>query len=78
MRVGLRLGLGLGWRAVAVMVGLQLLELIRREDRGELLVGLLVDRFHLLLHGCVGDRVVIGQRGNLIVAIGEDGSSFAV
>lgn len=57
--LGLRLRLCLSGRACSVMVGLQLLHLVGREDGGELLPGLLVDGFHLLLHGFVGDCGVV-------------------
>lgn len=79
MRVGLRLalglglGLGLGWSALSVAVGLDLLELLGREDCGELLAGLLVDRLHLLFHDHRGDCGVIGECGDLAVAIGKNG-----
>ena len=52
---------------------MQLLELVRCEDRSELLPRLLVDRFHLLSPDDRGDRGVVGQSGDLLVAIGEDG-----
>ena len=52
---------------------MQLLELVRCEDRGELLPRLLVDRFDLLFSDDRGDRGVVGQSGDLLVAIGEDG-----
>lgn len=55
------------------MAGLQLLELVGCEDRGELLAGLLVNGAHLLLHDYGGDGFVVGQRGDLTVAVGQDG-----
>ena len=79
MRVGLGLslrlglGLGLGWSTLAVAVGLDLLQLLRSENCGELLAGLLVDCLHLLFHDHRGDCGVIGECGDLAVAIGKNG-----
>ncbi len=74
-RVGLGLSLGrcLGWSALSAVAGFQLLELVGCEDRGKLLAGLLVNGPHLLLHDYGGDGFVVGQRGDLAVAVGQDG-----
>jgi hypothetical protein len=61
--------------AVANMV--ELLHLIGREDRGELLSGLLVNGSHLLLHNYRGDGVVVFQFGDLLLRSVMMGSSVA-
>jgi hypothetical protein len=61
---------------VSVMHGVELLELVGCEDGGELLAGLLVDCFQLLLHGFGGDRGVLFQGGDFVVAVGEDRFEF--
>ena len=61
---------------MSVMHAVELLELVGCEDGGELLVGLLVDRFHLLLYGFGGDRGVLSQGGDFVVAVGENGLEF--
>jgi hypothetical protein len=62
--------------AVANMV--ELLHLIGREDRGELLSGLLVNGSHLLLHNYRGDGVVVFQCGDFVVTVGNDGFELRV
>ena len=71
LRVGLRLILSRS--AVVVAMGLDLLELVRGQDRGKLLTCLLVDRFHLLLHDNCGDCGVAGERGDLLITVDENG-----
>lgn len=62
---------------VAVLHGFQLVELIGREDAAELAARALLDGMHLLfgITGC--DRRIGAERGNLLVAIGEDGLELA-
>src|SRR5438270_3212929 len=59
--------------AVAVMRLTELLDLVGREDAGELLLGLLANGSHLLPHGCGGKCRVIFQDRDFAIAIGKDG-----
>ena len=58
---------------MVVAMGLDLLDLVRGQDRGKLVPGLLVDRFHLLFHHNRGDCGVVGERGDLLIAVDENG-----
>jgi hypothetical protein len=62
---------------LSVVAGLDLLELIGREDCGELLASLLMNCFHLLFHDEGGDCFVISQGGNLAVSVGQDGFNLS-
>jgi len=57
----------------AVVHGLHLLKLVGGEDRGELALRFLVDGVELLLAILRGEVGVCHERGNLLLAVGEDG-----
>jgi hypothetical protein len=63
----------LGWSAVAVVEGLHLLKLVGRKDGCKLLSRLLMYCVHLLLRDHRGDCGIAFQRGDLLVAVGQDG-----
>jgi hypothetical protein len=59
--------------AVLMAQGLELLELVRGEDGGELLAGALLDGAHLLVPVLRSQVLVLPEGGQLLVAVGEDG-----
>lgn len=73
LEASLRVRLRLGGSAVVVMERLHLLELVGREDRRKPLFGVFADGSHLLFPDHGSHRGIVSQRGDLLVAIGENG-----